>query len=52
MISFEALYAPSQVKRWGLLASGPDVRGVQVFDLDATRIPERLCRALVVPSPW
>jgi hypothetical protein len=36
----------------GLLASGPDVRGVQVFDLDAARIPERLCRALAVPSPW
>jgi DNA segregation ATPase FtsK/SpoIIIE-like protein len=48
----QAAHIPLSSPGWGLLASGPDVRGVQVFDLDATRIPERLRPALAPPSPW
>ncbi|WP_164701237.1 hypothetical protein [Modestobacter sp. KNN46-3] len=33
---------------WGLLASGPDVRGVQVYDLNPARIAEVRCSALRV----
>ena len=35
---------------WGLLAGGPDVRGVQVYDLEPDRIPSVRCSALRVDT--
>jgi DNA segregation ATPase FtsK/SpoIIIE-like protein len=48
----QAARIPLSSPGWGLLASGPDVRGVQVYDLHPARIPQQQCRALVVPPPW
>lgn len=48
----QAARIPLSSPGWGLLAGGPDVPSVQVFELDATRIPGSLCRVLAVPSPW
>jgi len=47
----QAARIPLSSPGWGLLASGPETLGIQVFDLDPGRIPEVLCPALVV-SPW
>ncbi len=48
----QAARIPLSSPGWGLHASGPEVRGVQVYDLDPSRIPQQQCRALAVLPPW
>ena len=44
----QAARIPLSAPGWGLLASGPDVRGIQVYDLHPARIAEVRCSALRV----
>jgi hypothetical protein len=48
----QAARIPLSSPGWGLLASGPAVRGVQVYDLDPARIAQVRCSALRVDLLW
>jgi S-DNA-T family DNA segregation ATPase FtsK/SpoIIIE len=48
----QAARIPLSSAGWGLLASGPDVRGIQVYGIDPARIAQVHCSALRVGLPW